>query len=669
VDHRNETVKRYKLKQPSYAASRLDLEGVLNDQQRAVVTAGAGPLLVIAGAGSGKTHTLTYRMAYLVDRGVAPEGILLLTFTNRAARSMTSRAAALLGVGVESVWGGTFHSTANRILRQEARSLGYPSDYTIIDFEDASTLMKACLAEAGVGHLSRRFPTDKLLTRIYSFCINTGRTLEDVLVEDYPYFADLTEPIRRIFRLFGTRKLEMGLMDFDDLLLNWGRLLREHDDLRLKWSSQFEHVLVDEYQDTNHLQGEIVDLMASVHGNLMVVGDDCQSIYAFRGADYNNILEFPKRYPSCQQFKLEINYRSTPQVLDLANRSIAHNARQFQKTLRAHRPDGPMPVLMRVRDANQQALFVCQRILELLDEGIPLREIAVLYRSHHHSLELQVELTRHKIPFIVRSGLRFFEQAHIKDLLAYLRFLYNGKDELAFMRLIRQWHGIGQKRAADIWLYLSSQDDPYEALTSSSLAATLPGRAGKSWEGARRLLTTLRSQRLSKGPATLISTILESEYVEYLHNAYENSRNRLADLEQLAAYADQFETVDHFLGEITLLSTISGQEIAVGEEKADEHLCLSSIHQAKGLEWSACFVLWLSDGEFPNARAVHDDGQLEEERRLFYVATTRAKTDLYLCHPFTRSGKDRHTIVLRESEFIEELDDGAPPFERWAIDP
>ncbi|MFU8807107.1 MAG: ATP-dependent helicase, partial [Bradymonadaceae bacterium] len=483
-----------------------------------------------------------------------------------------------------------------------------------------------------------------------------------------PYFEDLAEPIRRIFRLYGTRKLEMGLMDFDDLLINWSRLLAEHEDLRLKWAGHFEHILVDEYQDTNHLQGEIVDMMASEHGNLMVVGDDCQSIYAFRGADYNNILEFPERFETCRQFKLETNYRSTPQILDLANQSIAHNVGQFEKTLRAHRAGGPEPVLIRVRDANQQARFVCQRILELVDEGYSLDDVAVLYRSHYHSLELQVELTRHKIPYIVRSGLRFFEQAHIKDVLAYLRFLYNPKDELAFMRLVRQWYGIGQKRAQEIWLFLSSQDDPYAALTSTRLAESLPGRAAGSWTSASKLLAKLRAQRLSHGPATMITTILDGEYLDYLHNNYENSDHRVADLEQLGNYSDQFETVDEFLGEISLLTTISGQEIAVGSEEKDESVCLSSIHQAKGLEWGACFVLWLSDGEFPNARAVHDDDQIEEERRLFYVATTRAKTGLYLCHPFTRRGRDGHTVVLRESEFLDELDGPTPPFERWAID-
>ncbi|MBA2663827.1 MAG: ATP-dependent helicase [Bradymonadaceae bacterium] len=663
-------MKRYTLKPVETHARKLDYEAVLNAQQLAVVTAGAGPLLVIAGAGSGKTHTLTYRMAYLVERGVAPDRIMLLTFTNRAARAMTTRAASLIGADAARMWGGTFHSVANRILRREAKVLGYPDDYTIIDQEDAQTLMKACLTEANVGHLERRFPTEKVLLRILSFCINSQQKVEQVVQEKYPYFLNLAGQLRSIFRLYQTRKLEMGLMDFDDLLLNWKKLLSEHEDLRAKYAAQFEHVLVDEYQDTNHIQGEIVDLMASVHGNVMVVGDDCQSIYAFRGADYRNILEFPKRFDDCKQFKLETNYRSTPEILELANRSIAHNTRQFQKTLRAERRSGALPVHVRLKDANQQARFVCQRILELIDEGMALPEIAVLYRSHHHSLELQVEMTRAQIPFVVRSGLRFFEQAHIKDVLAYLRFVYNPKDELAFMRLARQWYGIGQKRAQDIWMFASSQTDALEAVSDQRLIDTLGGQAASSWTQAAGLLTTLRGQRLSESPAEMIAAILESEYKEFVQSSYENAENRMSDLEQLASYADQFKTLDEFLGEVSLLATISGQEIGVGEAKPDEFVCLSSVHQAKGLEWGATFVLWLSDGEFPHASAAQDIAQLEEERRLFYVAATRAKNELYLCHPFTRTGRDRFTTVLRESKFVEELKRGGQkqPFEDWAID-
>ncbi len=669
------TVKKYRLDRPAAGGPSLDYDKDLNEQQRQVVTAGSGPLLVIAAAGSGKTHTLTYRMAHLVDRGVDPQRILLLTFTNRAARSMTSRASALVGVNIGRLYSGTFHSVANRFLRQHATRLDYPTDYTIIDREDASTLMKACISHADVDNLQQRFPSPRLLVNLFSLARNQHRPYDAVLEQRYPYFEHLRGPIGRILGLYQNRKMEMGLMDFDDLLVNWYRLLDEHDDLREELSGKFEHVLVDEYQDTNHLQGAIVDAMSSVHTNLMVVGDDCQSIYAFRGADYRNILQFPDRHPDCREFRLETNYRSTPQILELANRSIAHNEEQYEKTLRASRPDGPMPAHVHLKDANQQAAFVCQRILELVDEGLELDDIAVLYRSHHHSMELQVEMTRCDIPFVVRSGLRFFEQAHIKDALSYLRFLFNPKDELAFLRLVRQWHGIGNKRAQNIWMYLSNQTDTLEAIEDQRLRDDLPRRAGQSWTKASKLLARLRQQRLAESPETLLNTLLDSEFADRIRSKYENAENRLQDLEQLAHYAGQFESLDTLLGEISLLSGISGQEIGVGAAEDDQYVCLSSVHQAKGLEWPAVFILNLAHGEFPHRRAMEDDGGLEEERRLFYVATTRAGDELYLCHPITRSRRGRSgPVVQRESKFIEEIrdeceHDGLPqPFEDWKIE-
>ncbi len=666
-------MKRYTLKKEQRSGSSvIDYDNDLNEQQRQVVTAGSGPMLVIAGAGSGKTHTLTYRVAHLVEKGVDPQNILLLTFTNKAARAMTERVCDLLNLNVSSLWSGTFHSIGNRILRREATKLGYREDYSILDSEDAGTLMRACLADANVGHLDRRFPKGRVLSRIYSYCVNTQQTVEAILAERYPYFEELAQPIRRVFRLYQTRKLEMSLMDFDDLLLNWKHLLENHDDVRDAYARKFEHVLVDEYQDTNHLQGEIVDLMASMHQNLMVVGDDCQSIYAFRGADYRNILEFPQRYATCREYKLETNYRSTPQILDMANASIRFNKNQFQKTLTSARQDGERPALIKLRNVDQQAEFVCQRILELADEGLSLDEVAVLYRSHHHSMELQVEMTRRGIPYVVRSGMRFFEQAHIKDVLSYLKFLYNPRDELSFLRLAGQWRGIGSKRSQDIWMYVQSQADPLDAITHKKLIDSLPKRANSSWKKASSLLATLRDKRMSGTPGELIETVLERAYSEYAQRTYEeNVDNRIADLEQLANYADQYGDIDHFLGEISLLSGLSGQEILVGGDVPDEYVTLSSIHQAKGLEWTTVFGLWLSDGQFPSSRA-ESDAEIEEERRLFYVMTTRAKDELYLCQPLMHYGRRGHRTILRESDFIEELRysnelDGEP-FEEWLVE-
>lgn len=666
-------MKRYTLKKEAPTGeSNLEYDKDLNEQQRAVVTAGSGPMLVIAGAGSGKTHTLTYRVAHLVAKGVSPGKILLLTFTNKAARSMSDRVTNLIDVEIKDLWSGTFHSIANRILRREAQQLGYREDFTILDSEDSGTLMKACISDADVGHTEERFPKGRVLQRIYSYCINTQTNLEDVLAEDYPYFEHLVEPIREVLQLYQSRKLEMSLMDFDDLLLNWKKLLEEHEDIRAHYAAKFEHILVDEYQDTNHLQGEVIDLLAGEHGNLMVVGDDSQSIYAFRGADYRNILEFPERYPDCNQFKLETNYRSTPEILELANASIRFNENQFHKTLVADNPSkGFKPALVKLRDVQQQAEFTCQRILELADEGLSLDDIAVLYRSHHHSMELQVEMTKRNIPFVVRSGLRFFEQAHIKDVLSYLKFLFNPRDELSFLRLSQQWRGIGTKRSQSIWSYVNSSADPLQAVTDDQLARSLPSRAQKSWSNASTLLGRLRDKRISGAPSELIDLVINNGYADYAERTFEKVDNRLSDLEQLANYADQYGDIDRFLGEISLLSGISGQEILVGGEVPDEYVTLSSIHQSKGLEWTAVFCLWLAHGSFPSSRADTDE-DIEEERRLFYVMTTRAREELYLCHPMMHHGPRGRNTVLRESEFVEELrysdELDEEPWEQWLVD-
>lgn len=634
-----------------------------------------GPNLVIAGAGSGKTHTLTYRVAYLLDRGVDPSRILLLTFTNKAARNMTDRVSHLISGDIKRLWSGTFHSIGNRIIRQYSSHLGLPQNYTIMDSEDAGTLMNAVLAESTQNaQLQTRFPRGTVLAKILSMCINTQRSVADILETSYPYFLELADPIRDIFALYLTRKLEMGVVDYDDLLLLWKRLLTEVPSVRHELEGRFEHVLVDEYQDTNLIQGEIVDLMVSRHRNLMVVGDDCQAIYGFRGAEYRNILEFPLRYPDCRQFRLEINYRSTPQILDLANRSIAMNPGQFPKTLTPSRPDGPRPAKVKVRDVYQQAAFVCQRMLELADEGISLSDTAVLYRSHHHSMELQVEMTRRGIPYVVRSGVRFFEQAHIKDVLAYLRFLHNPKDELSFLRLARHFPGIGTQRAQQIWRYVQSGADPLKAVSDEELLASLPARARQGWSQASPLFAELRKKRLMQGPANIVQSITTGPYNDHLRREFaEDYESRKGDLEQLASYAAQFDDIDRFLGEITLMSSVSGQDIAVGGQQPDEYVTLSSIHQAKGLEWHACFVLWLSDGHFPSASSLESPEGEEEERRLFYVAVTRAKQELYLCHVFTHIARDRRAVLLRESVFLSELAldglrDEDNPFESWELE-
>ncbi|NUN93968.1 MAG: UvrD-helicase domain-containing protein, partial [Verrucomicrobiae bacterium] len=432
----------------------LDYAKDLNPQQLAAVQAEPGPILVIAGAGSGKTRTLTYRVAWLIENGLPPDRLLLLTFTNKAAREMLDRAAALFPLDSGQIWGGTFHSFANRILRRHAAALGYQSSYAILDREDSKDLLAACIPDAGVDVKARRFPKPEVLIEVFSLGANTGRAVEEIVARQFPWFEEVVPDMERIARLYAERKLRSNAMDYDDLLRNLLKLLETRPEVAELYQRQFLAILVDEFQDTNRIQSDLVDRLAARHRNVMVVGDDAQSIYSWRGANFRNIMEFPKRYPNARIFKIEQNYRSTPQILTLANHAIAANTQQFHKNLQPTRASGPIPQLVPVFNASEQAAFVAGHLLELRDQGVEMREMAILYRSHYHSMELQMELTRRNIPFAITSGLRFFEQAHIKDLAAHLKLAVNPRDELAFKRLVRMLPKIGAATAAKLWAKL-----------------------------------------------------------------------------------------------------------------------------------------------------------------------------------------------------------------------
>nr|HPK54158.1 UvrD-helicase domain-containing protein [Smithellaceae bacterium] len=432
----------------------------LNPEQYRVVMEEGGPLLVLAGAGSGKTRTLTYRVARLLEDGVSPERILLATFTNKAARSMLNRVDMLLNSYTGKILGGTFHHIAHIILRNYAFRLGYKSNFSILDSEDARQLISTCMAELKIDPKLSKFPKSNIVAEIISLSLNTQTALEELLQNRYPFFLHLVDEINQIACLFIQKKKDLSLMDFDDLLCNCRLLLVDNQDILEKLSARFEHILVDEYQDTNIIQADIVDLLAATHRNLMVVGDDSQSIYSFRGANFANIINFPARYKDCKIFKLETNYRSTPEILHLANLSIVNNEGQFPKRLRAVRAKGVRPVIVSAQNVVKQADFVAQRIMELHRAGVPLQEMAVLYRAHYHSMELQMELVRRDIPFDIRSGIRFFEQAHIKDVTAYMRILVNSGDELAWRRLFLMYPKIGKMTVEKLWKYLAKEKNP-----------------------------------------------------------------------------------------------------------------------------------------------------------------------------------------------------------------
>jgi DNA helicase-2/ATP-dependent DNA helicase PcrA len=663
--------RHYQLQPQARAPGPFDAGGQLNGEQRAVVEAGDGPILVIAGAGSGKTRTLTWRVARLLHDGVEPESILLLTFTNKAAREMLRRVEEVGRVDTRRIWGGTFHHVAHRVLRDRAEELGFARGYSILDREDSRDVMSAAIADCGLAVGSRRFPKADVLIDLVSTAVNSQTPLAEVVADRRPQFLPLTEEILRVARRYAERKQQMNGMDFDDLLLHWKVLLAERPEVRQALGERFAHVLVDEYQDTNKLQGDIVDLVASVHRNLCVVGDDAQCIYGFRGAHFANILEFDRRYPDARRFDLTVNYRSTPQILELANRSIACNHKQFQKELTAVRGGGPLPGLVPCRDVQQQAAFAAQRVLELRDEGIPLPEIAILYRAHHHSMEIQFELARRGIPFVVRSGVRFFEAAHIKDVLAHLRFARNPGDELALKRCLRLAPGIGSATADEVWTALlarrGSGAGTVEELLAPDVAGQVPPRGRAGYRRLAEVLRALARPPTRDLPGESIEKVLDDGYEEYLRAEFLNADSRVEDIRQLADYARGYEDTEAFLAEVALLTELAAETVSEGGEP-DEKMVLSSVHQAKGLEWRAVFLVWLADGRFPSAQALRDRDGEEEERRLFYVACTRARDELYLCFPLVAAPRDRERVVLKASRFLEELPGEPAVYERWQLD-
>ncbi len=631
---------------------RVRYEEELNAEQLEVVLHPGGPMLVLAGAGTGKTRTLVYRVCRLIEDGVPPNRILLLTFTNKAAREMLDRVGELAERGASRVMGGTFHSVGHRLLRRYADRLGYTGRFSILDREDAAEVMGAALAEVLPEIPKQRFPRPPLLVDLYSFVINTGMELAEVLQLRAPQHLAALDQITGVFRRYLERKRERNLMDFDDLLLNWLLLLTRHPDVRRELQQRFEHVLVDEYQDTNRLQADIVDAMLGPARNLMVVGDDAQSIYGFRGADFSNILGFPERHPDTTIFRLETNYRSTPEILAVANASITHNERQFQKELRAVRSPGERPRLVAVPDPETQATWVADTILELREEGVGLEEMAVLYRNHSHSLDLQVELTRRNVPFQVRSGLRFFEQRHVKDVLAHLRFIDNPADDVAFTRMVKLSDGVGDRIAARVAQSLTGPEAVERFVHLDLRAAGVPARARPGLQVLQQLAGRLSGPRLLGQPGEAIREIVEAHYRTYARARFDNAGSRLDDLEQLALFADAYPDVATFLGDVTLFNELSGEDVVAGPP--DEQLTLSTVHQAKGLEWRVVFILWLAEDRFPSARAE----DLEEERRLFYVAVTRAKELLYLLQPEITRDRYRVDVIVRPSPFLLELPDG-----------
>jgi len=659
---------------PTPTSIHIDYAAELNEQQFAAVTAAPGPLLVIAGAGSGKTRTLTYRVAYLLENGIDPRNILLLTFTNRAAREMLGRVANLMPVDASGLWGGTFHSIGNRILRRHGSALGYSSGFTIMDREDQKDLIDAVVINAGIDPKEIRFPKGDVLAEIFSFVVNTEKPLEELLADKFPYFLPLLERIQDVRERYEKKKKATNSMDFDDLLQKTLSMFQQHERIAEIYRRQFQFILVDEYQDTNKIQADLVDLLAHDHRNVMVVGDDAQSIYSWRGANFQNILEFPKRYPEAQVFKIEMNYRSVPEILEVANAAIAANVHQFRKHLSATRESKALkPALVALNDGAEQAQFVAQRILELRDESVDLNDIAVLYRAHYHAVELQLELSRRGIPYQITSGIRFFEQAHIKDVTAFVRFVANPRDEVAFKRMAKLLPGIGNRTAENLWQRWAADavgaaaEGGSEATSTAAgltapgygfgerlMAMNVPAKSRKAWEQLAHTLDEIAPAGQPNMPSEMITSVVEAIYDDYAKANFTNYELRREDLNQLAIFARQFKDVHEFLSQLALISNIDAEaaSIQAGDKEA---VNLSSVHQAKGLEFHTVFVIWLTDGMFPSNRSLDTRDALEEERRLFYVAITRARDELYLTYPQMRLSGGYGDVFQRPSRFLQEI--------------
>lgn len=630
----------------------IDFERELNAEQLQAARAPDGPVLVIAAAGTGKTRTLTYRVAWLVHQGVDPRRILLLTFTNKAAQEMLDRAEKLVGAAVGGLWGGTFHHMANRMLRQHSYELGYRNDYTILDQDDSRSLVKKCVEALDLG--GKEFPKPDVLLGVFGLASAREAPVADLAKDRFRDHDIEPEDIARVQRLYDERKRDLNAMDFDDLLVNGLRLFRERPAILEKYAERFLYVMVDEYQDTNAIQAGWVDCIASRHRNLLVVGDDFQSIYSWRGADFRNFLTFQKRYPDARIFKLETNYRSVPEILAVANASIAGNPEQFQKTLHATRDRHQKPVVARMQNGDEQALFLIDRIRHLRREGYKLRDICVLYRGHFHAMELQLLLAREHIPYVITSGVRFFEQAHIKDVCSFLRLVANPGDALAFARLLQLLPKLGDKTVSKLWNSLRGRFQPLEKNDRLRLEGQLPKAALAGWRKINGAFAAYADEGLEAHPGVAIEKFVRAFYDDYAITTFENYDRRMEDVKELGNFTGRFATTREFLNEVALLTNADAETDDPHAAPADA-IRLSTIHQAKGLEWPVVFVLWLADGMFPSGKALNDHEGEAEERRLFYVATTRAKDELYLCVPAIRRTRDGGTQFFTPSRFVLEI--------------
>ncbi len=640
---------------------------ILNKAQKKIVAHKKGPALVIAGAGSGKTRVITHRVAQLIHSGIPASSILLLTFTNKAADEMIHRVGRAINNSTDQkkIVHGTFHSVGNRFLRQHAKLLEYENNFSILDSSDSKDMIKAAIAET-IGKPGKFFPKAAVLQNLFSLAFNRNGSkeiisslpyhkrnfhLDQLIYSYYPHFEEFLEPLIKVLVTYRKKKKRGQVMDFDDLLENWLELLLVHRD-GLPLCSQIEYILVDEYQDTNKVQAEILSLLSREQNNLMVVGDDAQSIYSWRGADYGNMLEFPEKYKAVTYF-MEENYRSSPEILEAANQSINYNTCQFEKNLFSSLPLGEKPIVHHVWSSDDEAELVLKSIIGYRDQEIPLNEMSVLYRNHVQSAVLQVKLTHAGIPFVIHSGVKFFEQAHIKDLTAFLKVLFNPLDEISWMRLLRLLPGIGNNTAYKIFSVFLDQQAVKLTKGNETLNKLIPNKAYNNWNVLQECFQKILEGNVS--PSDMIRIIYQNFYKDFLFSSFENALQRETDIRYLEEFASNYDKLGTFLNELSLVGSSILTGFESDQDANQEALTLTTIHQAKGLEWDLVIVVGLTEGLFPHQRSLETEEQIEEERRLFYVAMTRAKRHLLLSAPLISSSYFKGTS--QRSRFIAELSD------------
>ena len=662
-------MKKYVLKKISTESKidyKIDYEDKLNNAQLEAVTRQKGPMLVIAGAGSGKTRTLVYRAIRLIEDGINPENILLLTFTRKAAGEMLRRASRLLDDRCSNISGGTFHSFANMILRRYAKLIGFASNFSILDRKDAEDVIGLVRTNMGYHKSKERFPHKETISDIISKALNKDCPIEKVLKEGYPHFAQNSKDIKKIQKEYSSYKKNRSIMDYDDLLVYLEKLLSSNEEIRGKLSNFYRYIMIDEFQDTNKLQARIAYSLASNHKNIMVVGDDSQSIYSFRGANFKNIMDFPKKYKDARIIKLEQNYRSTQPILDFTNEIIRFAKESYRKTLYTKKEGEQKPVYIESQDDNYQSKFIVQRILELREEGVPLNDIAVLFRSSWHSMDLEIELMSHNIPFVKYGGLKFTEAAHIKDILAYLKVAYNPMDSVSWHRILLLIEGIGPQTASDLIGGIVDDGRGIDYLNESP-------HSNRKYSGdLEKLYSTLEMISGTKSPLSDKVKAVLGIYDPIMKEKYDDFNKRVNDVNSLEIIAQRYKELEDFLVDLTLEPLDERQTRTEPEDKDEDKLILSTIHSAKGLEWHTVFIISLIDGYIPSTYALFTAEEIEEERRLLYVAATRAKQNLYLVKPDIKSvgGNYYERTYQKLTEVSRFLSDGKildDFVEKWAL--